>query len=296
MTYDDAPAPAVTNLHLQQLAYLRAVERAGTLTAAAAALHVSQPALSQSLSELERRLGVALFERRGRRRVLTEAGHEAVRYASEVLGRTAELRERLQSLQRGEAGTLRVGMIDAASLYLLPEAIRAFRQERPDVDLRLVVETSAELLKRLREFDLDLAFVIAPLEDDLETVELGREPLHIYSPAGSVESSGEADWALYPAGSRTRALIDEALAARGILPRVAMESSNPEILRQIVTLGLAWTVLPPGVAEASPTPLRRHDAEPLVQRSLVAATRRGTSTDPRAQTLLALAGGRVAVS
>ena len=289
MTYTEATPTPVANLHLQQLVYLRAVERAGTLTAAAATLHVSQPALSQSLSELERRLGVALFERRGRRRVLTEAGYEAVHYASEVLGRTAELRERLQTLQHGEAGTLRVGMIDAASLYLLPEAIRAFRQARPGVDLRLVVETSANLLRRLRDFELDVAFVIAPLEDDLETVELVREPLHVYSPADATEAPRDADWALYPSESRTRALIDEALAAWGVHPRVAMESSNPEILRQIVTLGLAWTVLPPGVAEASPTPLRRHEAEPLVERSLVAATRHGAPPDARVRALLALA-------
>jgi DNA-binding transcriptional LysR family regulator len=141
MTYEHGSH--IANLHLQQLAYLREVERAGTLTAAAETLHVSQPALSQSLTELERRLGTPLFERHGRRRVLTEAGREAVRYANEVLGRTAELRDRLGALNRGEAGTLRVGMIDAASLYLLPHAIRDFRRDRPRVQLQLVVDTSA---------------------------------------------------------------------------------------------------------------------------------------------------------
>ena len=284
MTYDNATP--IANLHLQQLAYLREVERAGTLTAAAEALHVSQPALSQSLTELERRLGVPLFERQGRRRALTEAGREAVRYANEVLGRTAELRDRLGALNRGEAGTLRVGMIDAASLYLLPHAIRAFRRDRPGVQLQLVVDTSAALLERLRALDLDVAFVIGPLDEDLAVIELVREPLYVYRPAGSLEAPRDADWALYPARSQTRALIDEAMAVQGLRPRVAMESSNPEILRQVVTLGLAWSVLPAGIAEVGESPLVRSDAGPFVERSLVAATRRGAALDRRVEALL----------
>src|SRR4051794_10027267 len=74
-------AGAPLNLHLQQLAYLRAVAREGSISAAAEALHVSQPALSQALGELGRRLNTALFERAGRGRRLTAAGAEALRYA-----------------------------------------------------------------------------------------------------------------------------------------------------------------------------------------------------------------------
>src|SRR3989304_5269435 len=88
----DTSASIPFAFHSQQLAYLREVERAATFTAAAERLHVSQPALSQALSALERRLGVPLFERDGRHRVLTEAGVEVARFASEVLGRAAELR------------------------------------------------------------------------------------------------------------------------------------------------------------------------------------------------------------
>jgi DNA-binding transcriptional LysR family regulator len=145
------------------------------------------------------------------------------------------------------------------------------------------------LLERLRALDLDVAFVIGPLEDGLASIELVREPLYVYGPAGSLEAPRDADWALYPAGSQTRALIDEALAVQGVRPRVAMESSNPEILRQVVTLGLGWSVLPAGVAEAGDSPLVRSDPGPLAERSLVAATRRGAALDPRVEALLELA-------
>ncbi|TAJ17970.1 MAG: LysR family transcriptional regulator, partial [Dehalococcoidia bacterium] len=137
------------NLHLHHLAYLREVERSGTFTAAARRLHISQSALSQALAEFERRLGVPLFERDGRRRVLTEGGREAARFAAEVLGRATELRAWADARRAGGSGSLVVGMIDAASLYVLPSAVAAFRSAHPGVELRVVVDTTEALLERL---------------------------------------------------------------------------------------------------------------------------------------------------
>lgn len=292
MAYDATP-PLVPAIQLQQLAYLREVGRTGSLTEAAHRLGLSQPALSQSLSDLERRVGVALFERAGRRRVLTEAGREVVLAAAEVLERLDALRDRLEAGARGEAGTLRVGMIDAASLYLLPDAIRQYREAHPSVDLRLVVDTSEELLRRLRGFDLDVAFVVAPADGDLSAVRILDEELHLYRGAGSNLDARAADWALYPAGSRTRQLIEEALAREGIRPRVTLESANPEILRQMVALGLAWSVLPAGVAESGAAVLGRVREEPLVSRTLIAVRRLTAPADPRVEALLALATSAV---
>src|SRR5690606_30177284 len=114
------------------------------------------------LAELERRLGVPLFERSGRRRVFTEPGARVAHFASDVLGHAAELRAWLEAYREGDAGTISVGMIDAASLYVLPGAIQGFRERCPDVQLRLLVDSSEVLLDQLANFDLDLAFVIAP--------------------------------------------------------------------------------------------------------------------------------------
>lgn len=274
---------------LSQLAYLREVERSGSLTAAAERLGVSQPALSQSLSDLERRLGVPLFERAGRRRVLTEAGREAVVAAAEVFERLDVLRDDLQARARGEVGSLRVGMIDAASLYLLPNAIRAFRERYPEVDLHLIVDSSEVLLRQLRAFEVDVAFVVGPLQDDLVGVVVVEEPLFIYRPASDAEGATGTDWALYPAGSRTRQLIDEALARTGVRPRARFESANPDILRQAIALGLAWGVLPEAVAAGAGDALVRVGESPIVTRTLVAARRRTASPDSRVDTLLGLA-------
>lgn len=285
------PAAIPLQFHAQQLAYLREVERSATFTEAAERLGVSQPALSQALAELERRMGVPLFERQGRLRVLTEAGREAARFASEVLGRAAELQGWIGAYRDGAGGTLTVGMIDAASLYALPEAVRAFREEFPAVTLRMRVDTSTALVERLRRYELDLAVVVGPAPDDLEAVEVAREALHVYVPPGATERAEDADWVLYPTGSHTRAQIEEGLARLGIAPRVVLESGNPEVLRQMVALGFGWSVLPAAVADAR----GGADVEQRVavgERTLLGVRRRGAPEDPRAAAFLRLARER----
>ncbi|MEX2374991.1 MAG: LysR family transcriptional regulator [Dehalococcoidia bacterium] len=275
------------SVHLQQLVYLREVDRAGTFTEAARRLHVSQPALSQSLAELERRIGLSLFEARGRRRVFTEAGREALRFATDVLGRAAEFRAWTESYREGARGTLSVGMIDAASLYALPDAVRAFREAHPEVHLQLVVDTSGALVARLERYELDLAFVVGPVDGQFESVELTREPLHIYAPSGvgARSRAEDAEWVLYPEGSHTRHQIDDGLARLGIVPRVALESHNPQVLRQMVELGFGWSVLPPAVAEGGNLVQR----EQVAERTLLGVRRSGLVADPRVTAFLGAA-------
>jgi len=281
--------------HLRQLAYLHEVGRLEGFTRAAEALGVSQPALSQSLADLERRLGVPLFEPDGRHRRLTEDGQEVLAFAEHTLADLRALRERLDARRRGEAGLLRVGMIDAASLYVLPEVIRRYRLGHPEVELSLLVDTSTALVTRLRSFELDLAFVVgAPEDGDLRGDEVLREPLYVYGPPASRSRKPPpgADWVLYPAGSRTRAVIDAGLAALDIRPRVALESHNPEVLRQMVALGLGWTVLPLPVARerGGGRALRLREGPLVAQRSLVGVRRR--AENPRVEAFLTLARSR----
>ena len=275
--------------HAHQLAYLREVERSPTFTAAAERLGISQPALSQALASMERYLGVPLFERDGRRRVLTEAGVEAARFASEVLGRASELRSWIAARRQGEAGSLAVGMIDAASLYLLPGTIGAFRAAHPAVELRLLVDTSEALMERLRRFELDLAFVIGPAGDDLETHPVHTEALHIYAPPAARETAAEVEWALYPAGSHTRLLIDDGLRRLGITPRVMLESGNPEVLRQVVALGLGWSVLPVAVASDDVAARRAARGQQVAERTLLGVRRVSAAPDARVEAFLRLA-------
>lgn len=281
------------NLHLQQLLYLVEVDRGPTLSAAAERLHVSQPALSQSLAEMERRLGVPLYERQGHRRVPTSEGRELTAFARRVLGEAREIGDRLARGRDGDAGELRVGMIDAASLYVLPQAVRGFRDAHPGVTLRLEVAASALLLERLREHALDLVFVTGPLEErDLVRETIQEEPLYLYAPPGFRGQVEELDWVLYPQGSRTRSAIDAALLERGIVPRVMLESGNPQVLRQMVLLGLGCSVLPAAVAETGDVKLRRRRGGAIATRSLLAVFRRSNVADPRVEAFVETARTR----
>jgi DNA-binding transcriptional LysR family regulator len=279
---------------LRQLAYLREAVRLDSFTAAAASLGVSQPALSQSLAELERRIGVPLFEAAGRGRRLTDDGREVLAFAERVLADAAALRESLQTRARGDGGTLRVGMIDAASLYVLPEVISAYREQHPDVELHVRVDTSDRLLDQLRGFELDVAFAVGPPDTGLVGIEIMREPLYVYAPPGTPDAlhpPGDIEWALYESGSRTRAAIDAGLARLGIQPRVTLESGNPEVLRQMVTLGLGWSVLPPAVAEPATDQSHGTRGALVAERAMFAMRRASSPPSARAETLVQLASG-----
>lgn len=286
----------VPPLNFRSLRYLQEVQRSGSFTEAAWELGISQPALSHSLAELSKRLGVVLFRRDGRRRVLTEAGQRVARYADQVIGQTTDLLRWLKSWERGEVGSLRVGMIDTVGLYTLPAGLSRLQEELPDIELQLVVAESAELLSMLGDYQVDLAFVVGPAGARYNTKPVTIERMHVYSLAQDPEATTRdpdayeptaEGWALYPPGSRTRLLIEQGLAQLGIRPEVALESAHPTVLRQMAVLGYARTVLPRQVAEVGPgSPL---DEGPLVAlRVIEAVWRVDGELDPRAARLLEL--------
>ncbi|MDF1596760.1 MAG: LysR family transcriptional regulator [Acidimicrobiia bacterium] len=285
----DVTAPEL-NIQLRQLAYLAEVARGTSWTDAADRLGISQPALSQSMHELERRLGVRLFEAVGRRRVLTAEGRQAVAYARDVLNTTGDLRSELHATGTTLHGRLRVGMIDAASLYVLPDAIHAFRSRHPDVDLELTVAPSTPLLDGLRILEHDVVFVTGPVDEQgLSSEVIRHEPLYLYGPDDGDPATG--DWVMYPRSSRTRGVIDRFFADAGWTPHIILESANPAVLTQMVGLGFGWAVLPEAVAEGGITPLEKSRPGPVARRLLAAVWRASAAGNPRLAAFLAVATG-----
>ena len=270
------------------LAYIDAIHRHETFSEASEALHITQPAISQALATFEEQLGVKLLEAHGRRRVLTEAGRQVAQFSAEVLGRSAELRRWLDSYSHGTVGKLSVGMIDAAVLYLLPHALEEFRRSHPDVELKIFVGDSNTQLQKLRDFEIDLAFIVEPVPSDLVGEAVTRESLFLYAPEGWQQEA--TPWALPPAGSRTRNLIDQGLAKLGITPNVSLESRNPIVLRQLVALGFGCSVLPEAATKELPhlAAMRR---DLVCRRSLMAAQRPTAASDERIVKFVRLARG-----
>ncbi len=286
-TSADVPVP---NLTVQQLEYLVAVSRSDTWADAAASLGVSPSALSQGLAELERRIGVTIFERQGRRRLISPAAHEVLAYAETVVARTRDLARWADHRRAGRSGQVRVGMIDAAAVHHFPDVIARFRQARPDIDLRLMVAPSGALMEELRRAGLDLVVCVEPRStiEDVAWTLLLTEPLRVYAP-NAIDAARPprqwGPWVTFPQGATTRGVIAAALARVGAPFEVVAESHQPEVLREMVGMGLGWTVLPVPQAESGTNPLAPARVKPIVERHLVLARRTDTVADPAVSAL-----------
>lgn len=278
------------NLTVQQLEYLVAVADAPTWAVAAATVGVTPSALSQGLAELERRVGLPLFERDGRRRVLTAAAVPVVAHAREVLARTIDLARYTHELREGRGGSLRVGMIDAAAVEHFSATLRRFRAQRPDLDLRLTVTSSGALLGLLRRAELDLVVCVEPpgLVESVLTTPLTSEPLLLHAPdrrALDLPPREWGPWVTFPTGSHTRLVIEQALRRAGARVDVVAESHQPEVLREMVRVGLGWTVLPPAAGPRGQVDDQPAVGRPLAERRLVVARRAGAVPNPAGEVL-----------
>ena len=276
---------ALPNLTVQQLDYLVAVVDAPTWADAAGRLGVTPSALSQGLAELERRVGVPLFEREGRRRVLAAGAAPVLAHARDVLARTRDLADWSARSRAGRAGHLRVGMIDAAAVHHHADALRRFRQQRPEVEFRLTVAPSGALLADLAQGALDVVVCVeapSPLAG-LTVAPVRTDELAVYAPPSAVRGAPSTwgPWVTFPAGSHTRSLIDGSLRRLGAPFDVVAESHQPEVLREMVTLGLGWTVLP--TVQAG----RLRPVRSLTTRTLVVARRAAAAPNAATDALAA---------
>lgn len=304
-------ASIVPALSTQQLLYLRAAARAASWTEAAAELGVTQSALSQGIAELERRLGVRLFERLGRRRVLTSAGADLLPRADGVLAQAADLGRLADQLRSGERGAYRLGLIDSAAVATCRPALADVRELAGDA-LHVTVDTSVPLTRAVQRGELDLAVVVGdnvalrtggrggPSEGAVSTTLIAEEAMVIVAPG----DTGAADlsdphrwgpWVMPPEGSTTRVLLEVALRARGAEPTTTLESANPTVLESMVAMGVGWAVLPDHMCRPHGAGAEGGDSlmvgEELVRRPLVAVTRSGAPIDPRTERFLASVNG-----
>ena len=276
-------AQSLPDLSIRQLEYLVAVADSDTFALAAEQVGVSPSALSQGLAELERRVGVSLFDREGRRRVLRADTEPVLDHARQVVALTADLADWALRTRSGDHGRLRVGMIDASAVQHHGEALRQFRAAHPELRIHLRVGPSGDLLQALVDGSIDLAVCVEPAEPlrGVTTEALMTEDLAIYAPDGRRRpgpSAGWGPWVLFPGSAHTRTVTETALRRRGAPVEVVAESHQPEVLCEMVRLGLGWSVLPVVQAEWGDRPLEGCGV--LVRRRLVTARRSGAAPHP----------------
>jgi len=249
----------IEQLNFHHLFYFWRVAKTGHLTQASKELHVSQSALSSQIRQLEDRLGEALFERSGRRLVLTDTGQLALSYAENIFGLGRELLGRLQGRGEGVA-RLRVGSVATLSRNYQENWIRPLLAD-PTVTLSLESGMLDDLLRRLLEHQLDvvLANDAVPASPDrpLHCRFLGSQAISLVGPATAwrgrtlriPEDLGGLELALPGPRHALRGQFDALCVAVGVTPRLRAEVDDMAMLR-LVARDSGWlTVLPEVVVQ-----------------------------------------------
>ena len=269
-------------MEMQQLRYFVAIAEQGSFSKAAQSCFVAQPSLSQQISKLEQELGVPLFDRTGKRVLLTAAGHMLLEHARSILS-TVEYagRELRDAVSRG-SGRLSVGFIPTIAPYLLPGVLQTFLSKNPDVDLTIHEDYTDRLVAALCEGTIDVAIAALPLEHPLlEFEELGRDPLLLSLPANHPLATKPevlvSDVAAEPflLLQEMHCLTDQIMSfcrSRDFLPRVVCRNTQVSTVQALLATGHGISLLPALVRDSDDNPARVYrafsDADP--SRTLVA--------------------------
>jgi DNA-binding transcriptional LysR family regulator len=169
-------------MELRHLRYFVAAAEAENVSRAALRLHVSQPALSRQIRDLEHELGVALFQRSAKSVRLTDAGRAFLAESRAVLHRAEEAVKAARTAAAGGRGDLHIGYAPSPTVRILPPALRAFQAEMPQVRVKLHDLSTEEMLAGIREGKLHVAFVVRPSRAMLRGLrfeELARDALRL---------------------------------------------------------------------------------------------------------------------
>jgi LysR family transcriptional regulator, hydrogen peroxide-inducible genes activator len=286
---------------LRQLQYLVAVADALSFRRAAERCHVSQPSLSAQVAEVERALGVKLFERDRRRVLLTGVGRELVERAGRILVAADDL---VEAARRGAdplAGTLRIGVIPTISPYLLPAATRRLRAELPRLTAVWVEDKTDPLLRSLESGALDAALLALEADiGDVDRAVVAEDPFVLVAPRGHPLAAGRAR--VSPRDLRGESVLllddghcfrDQALAfCSGAKAReLEFRATSLSTLAQMVAGGAGVTLLPALAvrAEAARAPLVvRPFQAPAPHRTIALVWRRRSPLAPALEKVAAV--------
>lgn len=248
-------------LDTRLMRYLLAVADAGSLTHAAEALGVAQPALSQALKRLEEDLGVRLFERSRRGAVMTDAGRAIIDDVRASLALAESATRRARDIAGGRAGRLHIGFVTHAVYDVLPSALRLLKADFPGVEIVLSEMSNADQLDALEQGDIDLALLHTPmpLTGRVRMKLVRRERFLAVVPVGyplgadgrvSLADVAALGLVWFPEKQlpAARAGIVQALQRAGLEPRFVQEANRSLTVLSCVAAGLGASLLPQSAA------------------------------------------------
>lgn len=242
------------NMSMRQLRVFLSAARQLSFSKAATELNLTAPAVSMQIREMESDFGVELFARVGRRVELTTAGEYFLVYAKRIAANLRDAEVTLSKLRGTDPGTLKIGLVSTAK-YFLPQLLARFKEEHFGLQIRLEVRNRDQMVELLRDGDIDLAIMgRTPADMDTRIEAFAAHPhAFIASPNHPLaREQGISPLALNQLelisreeGSGTRAIMERFLKERGLTPRVSMEMSSNESIKQavIANLGISFVSL-----------------------------------------------------
>ncbi len=232
---------------IKQLRLLSAAARGHSFAAAAEACHVTPPAVTMQMQQLEAAAGLPLFDRNGRGLTLTAAGREVLAAAEKIDAVLADCAAGLAALKSLASGRVTVGVVSTAK-YFAPQMLAAFARLHPTIEIELIIGNREDTIAAFNDWRFDIAVMGRPPEDiAVESAPIGDHPQVIIAPpdhplAGRraiqpPDIAGEKMLMREP-GSGTRLLAERFLARHGVKARVSMEISSNETIKQAVIAGL----------------------------------------------------------
>jgi DNA-binding transcriptional LysR family regulator len=232
-----------------------AVAESGSFSRAAETVFVTQPAISKRIAALEAELGTILFDRIGRKVQLTEAGKALLGRAHTILIEVEDAGRSITNLSGEISGTLAMAASHHIGLHRLPNALKAYNQRYPDVQLDLKFMDSEGACAAIEHGDLELGVVTLPehASVDLRTIKIWDDPLEIVvgidHPLAKEKTIKPITLLNYPAilpgpGTITRELILNALASVRDGIDIGMATNYMEVLKMLAAIGLGWSALP----------------------------------------------------
>lgn len=289
-------------LDLYKLQVFVQVAQAGSFSAAAAQLYITQPAVSQHIQDLEATLGVRLFQRGRRGVVMTAEGELLLGYTQRVLQLVAEAEAAVTNVARLEGGRIALGATPGVSTYLMPHWLHDFGAQYPKITASLHTATTPNVVALALSNQLELGFLegeidanvagrleLRPLCDVLQLIVVGaRHPLRNRDRIEFSDLSAQA-FVMRQPGSQTRAWLDGVLRAHSVIPRVIAEFDNPEAIKRTAMNGVAIAVLPEYAVQADVRRGALHilSTEAPLTRTLSAVWNKAAPLSPIARAFLA---------
>lgn len=232
-----------------------AIAELGSFSEAAQRLHLTQPAVSKRIASLEQQLNVRLFDRLGREVSLTEAGRALLPRAYQILNVLDDTRRALTNLNGEISGRLTLATSHHIGLHRLPPLLRAFTRAHPRVALDIQFLDSEVAYEEVLHGRAELAVItLAPeTREPVHAVKVWDDPLdfvaapeHPLARHGAVSLADVAHHpAVFPGGNTfTHHIVRRLFEAQGLTPNIAMSTNYLETIKMMVSIGLAWSVLP----------------------------------------------------